>query len=244
MVNCECEKMSLMVKHVAWLCCNLQKSRSCSNRVIHTKPFFFVQIKSIGVVCEDCKQGIWKYVVHEMLILIHPALFKFLNFPCDIQKTQMTSASFLPEPIKNFELWLCRDTLTKQRRGSERLRRRQTDSSTPRPVLPEGFSQVQFLALGSGTENENLQIRSQGFMSEPDPGFSPRVEPDLRTHELNYGLAFPLVSAFLLFVLLFVLLCDFFYFYLSSASLFVQTVLFFALYLMLIVHKAHKWYIH
>lgn len=53
----------------------------------------------------------------------------------------------------------------------------ETDSSTPRAVLPQGFSQVRFVALGLETENENLQIRSQAFVSEPDPGFSPR--PDL-----------------------------------------------------------------
>lgn len=55
----------------------------------------------------------------------------------------------------------------------------ETDSSTPLPVLPEGFSQVRFLALGSGTENENLQIRSQGVVSEPDPEFSPPTQLDL-----------------------------------------------------------------
>ena len=58
----------------------------------------------------------------------------------------------------------------------------ETDSSTPLPVLPEGFSQVRFLALGWETENENLQIRSQGVVTEPDPGFSPQLDlwtPDL-----------------------------------------------------------------
>lgn len=52
----------------------------------------------------------------------------------------------------------------------------ETDSSTPLAVLPEGFSQVRFVALSLETENENLQIRSQGVVSEPDPGFSPQLD--------------------------------------------------------------------
>lgn len=52
----------------------------------------------------------------------------------------------------------------------------ETDSSTPLSVLPEGFSQVRFISLSLETENETPQIRSQGFMLEPDPGFSPQLD--------------------------------------------------------------------
>lgn len=65
--------------------------------------------------------------------------------------------------------------------GKNRSHRRggfcdETDSSTPFPVLPEGFSRVRFVALSLESGNENLQIRSLEFVLEPDPGFSPRLD--------------------------------------------------------------------
>lgn len=87
----------------------------------------------------------------------------------------------------------------------------ETDSSTPLPVLPEGFSQVRFLALGLGPENENLQIRSQRVVSEPDPGFSPPIQLDLWILDLIHvmlpsavPLRSPLSACLIFFSLLFV----------------------------------------
>lgn len=113
----------------------------------------------------------------------------------------------------------------------------ETDSSTPLPVLPEGFSQVRFLALGLGPENENLQIRSQRVVSEPDPGFSPPIQSDLWILDLIHvmlpsaaPLRSPLSACLIVFSLLFVYnnLCyDSFFSHSSFSSCLCPSLLFY-----------------
>lgn len=102
----------------------------------------------------------------------------------------------------NFQLWLCRQTDGTKASSWAASSLTETDSSTPLPVLPEGFSQVQFLALGLGTENENLQIRSQGVVSEPDPEFSPPAGPVNAGSDL-YGSAMLLESSLISWLIFF-----------------------------------------
>lgn len=133
-------------------------------------------------------------------------------------------------------MWLCWNPAGTKTSSWAASSQTETDSSTPLPVLPEGFSQVRFLAIGSAAENENLQIRSQGVVSEPDPGFSPPIQLDLWMLDLIYTawlLLLPLSSHLLSVVFL--------YFYLSVVFSWDNRVFFLQVILSLVFSNITVW---